>query len=261
MVGPDAYPELLRQARTDPEALRPSAWPADQAPSAGHTLSLAACVSQPELLYHQLCRQADDPADERQLRAYASVLHQDMALSVVGPLTLRLFLDRQSQVPDLRDVWLDSSTETRQWCWQDRGPLLDSEAFIPAMASWANSQYKAFREALGVSPGSYWSSVGLGLCAPFSALYDKAPPQLLCEAATAWLERFDCAAKRYIDWIPATFSGHPCAIPQRRGCCLNYKLPEGGYCGTCGIYRKERLAAISPPHRRNKAPALRQPAG
>ena len=217
--------------------------------------SLAQMLAQPELLTGQLDQEsarkvaARGPEHDRLHRATLTVLHQDFALKIIAPLVLRLFRDGAAPAPDPERIFLchlDSGNSESHWRQVPaNGPALQTEAFIAAISEQMSAWYPVFRVHYGVSPGAYWSSVGLALGAPFSAVWNRADPTTLCALATAWLNQFRCDANRFIDWIPAQFSNQPCALPQRRGCCLKYLLPDGGYCGTCGIYRKERLKALS----------------
>lgn len=188
-------------------------------------------------------------ATERQTtqRVLASVIHQNLALDIIGPLTLKLFLDGETYLPTPDTIWFDPRHESGRWVHQPNGITVQMPEYVQRVTVLVNDWYPVFRKALGVSAGAYWSSTGLGLCAPYSALYDSAPPNDLCQHASNWLARFHCDANRFIDWIPFRFGATDCAIPQRRGCCQKYRLPGGGYCGTCGIYRKQRIADSAPP--------------
>lgn len=217
----------------------------------GHTtlpanaLTLAECLEEPE----RLAREVDQPipgiGQKKQRRIRVSVLHQSLALEVIAPLTMRLFLEGITRLPSAAEIILVPGDGSPTWSWLETAPMADTDAFVEAMSAQVQGWYPVFRKSHGVSPGAYWSSVGLGLGMPFSSLYNVAPPDRLCALATKWLARFDCEANRFIDWIPAVFNGQTMAIPQRRGCCLKYLLPDGGYCGTCGVYRKERIARLS----------------
>ncbi len=236
------YQALLRDSGVDRDELAqrarlPVAWPAG--------LSLAQCLADP----WQFRARLDTGQNEQGLRVRASVLHQALALTILTPVALRLMLTGQTHLPDDDAIWLTPDPVTNPLPWHGEAELPEAnlhacEPFFTAMAARARAWYPVFRGALGVSPGAYWSSVGLGFCAPFTALYDRLEPARLCDQASRWLAEFDCDARRYIDWIPARFGNSACAIPQRRGCCLKFKLPEGGYCGTCGIYRRERMQTV-----------------
>ncbi|WP_404366957.1 (2Fe-2S)-binding protein [Marinobacter sp.] len=246
MAGTDAaqapikrYGQLLDQAGVCPSSLYEYARPPA---GTGGGVSLAACLDRPSVLATALRQKAGTIADFRDLRVHASVLQQDLALSIIGPLVTRLFLEGESYLPEPSQIRLVPGVESPQWHFDSQGPQASMEVFVSRTAGLVNAWYPVFRQEFGVSPGAYWSSVGLALCAPFSALWDKAPPEALCRQATGWLELFDCDAGEFIDWIPAEFNQQQCAIPQRRGCCLKFKLPEEGYCGTCGVYRKERMS-------------------
>ncbi|WP_166261850.1 (2Fe-2S)-binding protein [Marinobacter salicampi] len=242
----ERYDALLQEADVTPKAVAVSMDVAEpegslnrQAPGYA-PIGLAASLACPEVMTGPLREQRN----AEPLRVYASVLHQDLALTIVAPAVTRLLLDGASRVPVAEDIWLAPGPKTPAWQWRPSASAQSVSDFLALIARELNRWYPFFRHSLGVSPGAFWSSVGLGLCAPFSALYDKAPPERLCQEATEWLNQFDCDARRFIDWIPLEFNRHPCAIPQRRGCCLKFKLPNGGYCGTCGIYRKERMAKV-----------------
>lgn len=242
------YGELLDQAGVCATSLLEHASPPT---SDGGGTSLANFLDHPDLLGAALQLQAGQRADLRDLRVHASVLQQDLALSIIAPLVMRLFLEGKSHLPEPDRISLSALGQTLQWRFGPSDTLVGPGLFVGRTAELVNNWYPMFRQQFGVSPGAYWSSIGLALCAPFSALYDKAPPDTLCREATRWLQKFDCDARKFIDWIPARFNQHRCAIPQRRGCCLKFKLPQGGYCGTCGVYRKERLAAMDQAERKD----------
>lgn len=209
-------------------------------------LTLAEYLAEPERLAREVDQSIPGVGHQKQRRIRVSVLHQNLALEVIAPLTMRLFLEGETRLPSSADIILVRGEDSPSWSWLETAPTVDTDTFVLSMAEQVQAWYPVFRNALGVSPGAYWSSVGLGFGMPFSSLYNVAPPDQLCTLATRWLNRFDCEANRFIDWIPAVFNGQSMAIPQRRGCCLKYLLPEGGYCGTCGVYRKERIARLSP---------------
>ncbi len=185
------------------------------------------------------------PGSPREKRAAAAVLQQDLSLQMLAPLTIRLLLEGRTALPGPEDLVLLDTDAPYCWVWNGVGPVVDTAAFIPAISARLLSWYPVFRSALRVAPGAYWSSAGLALSAPFSALYNRAPPEWLCREASDWLARFPCPASRYIDWIPARLADNRCALPQRRGCCLRFATPAAEYCGTCGIYRKERMQALA----------------
>ena len=207
--------------------------------------SLAQVLANPELLENQLLENYPDACHPRMHKARVSVLHQSLALQVIAPRVLRLFRDGVCTPLNPDRIFLcplELADAPSRWVNLNDGQTpLAPEAFIEITADQMQAWYPAFRQFFGVSPGAYWSSVGLALGAPFSAVWNQVDPEALCALATSWLARFECEANRYIDWIPAEFSQQRCALPQRRGCCLKYLLPEGGYCGTCGIYRKQRM--------------------
>lgn len=218
-----------------------------QARAENSVLSLYELLCDPTLLENEIIKSASQMPSPRTLKAMVTVLHQDLALSVFAPLTLQLFRDGEAPLADPRRIFLKPAqthgeTAPQRWFQVPGGDAVEPEEFLYRMGRITTEWYSPFRKGLGVSPGAYWSSTGLGLCAPFSALWNRSPPQDLCDLAQAWLVAFNNEACRFIDWIPAEFGGQLCAIPQRRGCCLKYLLPDGGYCGTCGIYRKQRLS-------------------
>lgn len=210
--------------------------------------SLAQCLEQPSLLIDQMGIDYPHLSGARSLRAQISVLQQDLALNVIGPLSLRLFRDGRAPLPEPQRIFLAPAGEPMEgasrWFQAPGVADVDEATFVETVAKRTLEWYLPFRQLLGVSPGAYWSSIGLGLGAPFSAVWNLAEPAALCSLAQRWLEEFRNDANQFIDWIPAEFGGQTTAIPQRKGCCLKYLLPDGGYCGTCGVYRKERMAAL-----------------
>ncbi|MGC8121698.1 (2Fe-2S)-binding protein [Marinobacter sp. VGCF2001] len=210
-------------------------------------LTLAQLLEDPALLDRQTREEYPDATSPRLRKALMSVLHQSLALQIISPLVIQLFRDGEgTRLSPERVVLIDQANAESapdRWQYQTSDEeRLSPGAFIQALSHQMTDWYPVFRQHFGVSPGAYWSSVGLALGTPYSLLWDRVDADALCDQASAWLNRFQCDANRYIDWIPAVFNGRRCAIPQRRGCCLKYLLPEGGYCGTCGIYRKERLS-------------------
>lgn len=234
------YRAMLQQSAINPRTLRPAQ---DSTEPPGHALTLAQCLNDPGLLTQAI---ADLPPCREQpalFRACASVVHQSLALDILAPRSLALFLDGETWLPDPGRIRLWRDGDNLRWHDHPGPAVVDTAGFIAGMGERLRHWYPLFRQHLGVSAGAYWSSSGLGLCSPYSALYNLAPQVPLCEQATAWLAQFDCDAGRFIDWIALEFNNQPCAIPQRRGCCQKYRLPGGGLCGTCGIYRKQRLVS------------------
>lgn len=246
------YRHLLARANLNPESVIDGVLPRSSSDRPA-LLSLSQCLAQPELLKQQLLGDYPGATDTRALRTLLSVNQQDLALSVIAPLVLTLFRDGRAPLPDPRRVFLGPAHEgatTARWFHDPSiSSAVEAGDFVPAMARLVTAWYPIFRRALGVSPGAYWSSMALGLSAPFSAVWNRVDAESVCTLAQAWLEGFACDAHRYIDWIPAEFNGQRCAIPQRKGCCLKYLLPEGGYCGTCGVHRKTRLEALNHQNR------------
>jgi len=258
----ERYDRLLQASGLDREAILAQSLQAPAQERRG-LISLAQCLEQPELLVQQIRHDYPDATHNKAVRAYASVLQQDLALSVLAPLTLSLFRDGQAPLADPARIVLTPVEEAGQtasrWFQVPGQPMASEQGFRHGMAEQTEAWYPVFRKQLGVSPGAYWSSVGLGLGAPFSAVWNQADPTSVCDLAQQWLDAFRNDANRFIDWIPAVFAGQRTAIPQRRGCCLRYLLPGGGYCGTCGVYRKERMATLSQPGH-CQAPGQWQPA-
>lgn len=239
-----AYQQLLQAHDLDPAQVLN----APQVPEPGDhpaLLSLAQILVQPELVEQRIRQYFPDAEHPRTRKARVTVLHQSLALQIIGPQVIRLFRDGVSTPLTPEHLFLyppQSPQETAHWHHAvDTPPPVSPATFLEKTADQMQAWYPVFRQSLGISPGAYWSSVGLALGAPFSLIWNQVDPDALCALATGWLAQFRCDANRYIDWIPADFSQQRCAIPQRRGCCLKYILAEGGYCGTCGIYRKERM--------------------
>ena len=247
------YTRLLESAGLCPKLVLTQALQSSSAERKG-LFSLASCLQDAALLINQV--KADYPyaTDARAVRARLSVLQQDLALNVIAPLTLELFHDGQAPLPDPHHIFLapdePGKPASARWFQAPGAPVVNENRFVEILGTQTNAWYPVFRQKLGVSPGAYWSSIGLGLGAPFSAVWNLAEPAAVCDLAQRWLGEFSNEANQFIDWIPAVFAGQTTAIPQRKGCCLKYLLPEGGYCGTCGVYRKERLAALrhQPPN-------------
>jgi len=217
--------------------------------------SLAQVLEQPDILSHQILADHPDANTPRLRKARLSVLHQSLALTVIGPLVVQLFRDGKAApaAPEhifLRPVGGTQESESR-WMHLPGTPEktaeLEPEAFVYKAKKQMQAWYPVFRKHYGISPGAYWSSVGLAFGMPFSLVWNRVEPGALCRLAGTWLAQFECEANRYVEWIPAEFNQQLCAIPQRKGCCLKYLLPEGGYCGTCGVYRKERMNAVTCP--------------
>lgn len=241
------YSHLLELSGLDRESVLNQALQPCIAERSG-LLSLAQCLEEPALLVKQAGLDCSDNPGPRAVRAVLSVLHQDLALSVIAPLTLRLFRDGHAPLPDPNRIFLgpagDQTQISSRWFQVPGVAEVDEASFARSVGALTTEWYPIFRHQLGVSPGAYWSSIGLGLGAPFSAVWNLAEPAALCHLAQRWLEQFENDANHFIHWIPAVFGEQTTAIPQRKGCCLKYLLPTGGYCGTCGVHRKARLAAL-----------------
>lgn len=255
---PERYLKLLEDMGLSPDQVLGDALP-PQPPQPATFLSLSRCLDQPQRLLRKIVIDHPDATDRRTLRAYLSVLQQDLALSVLAPLTLELFFHGRTRLPDPETVILGQDQgRLSGWFQKPVGGTVDTREFVAATSQLVRDWYPVFRKELGVSPGAYWSSIGLGLGAPFSAIWNLGGAHAICGMAQQWLRAFDCEAEAFIDWIPASFQDRLCAIPQRRGCCLKYLVPGGGgYCGTCGVHRKSRLQDLTLP-RRSQAPGRRQ---
>ncbi|MBZ2169457.1 (2Fe-2S)-binding protein [Marinobacter sp. F4216] len=249
----DRYDRLLGASGLDRRTVLNNALQGDRG-QRRRLFSLAQCLAQPDLLIRQIAEDYPHACSPQSRRAYLSVLHQGLALSVIAPLTVRLFRDGQAPAPNPDRIFLEPLAQgeqtTMRWFQAPDEVPLDESGFIHEAGKQTSHWYPTFRQAFGVSPGAYWSSVGLGLGAPFSAVWNLAEPNSLCDLAQQWLAAFNNDTDRFVGWIPAVFGEQTTAIPQRKGCCLKYLLPEGGYCGTCGVYRKQRMAALSPQGRR-----------
>jgi len=246
----ERYAQLLQASGLEPETVLAQPAQTFKQRDEGF-LSLAQCLAEPERLIHQVHADCPNVSTPTMRRAYASVLQQDLALNVIAPLAVQLFRDGEAPVADPEQIFLTTIQEegqrTGRWFQAPGLPAVDEQTFISGMATQTSQWYPTFRQQLKVSPGAYWSSIGLGLGAPFSMIWNLANPTAICSLAQGWLEQFNNETNRFIDWIPAVFNEKETAIPQRKGCCLKYLLPEGGYCGTCGVYRKERLARLNQP--------------
>lgn len=252
----DQYDRLLQASGLDREAVLSGAL-TQQPHARPAALSLAECLEKPALLVDQVHRDYPEERAPQAIRARLAVLHQDLALSVIALMVLQLFRDGQTSIPDPDRIFLSSISPSDQpglqrWHQIPGAEPVGESTFIPAMGRLTEDWYPVFRHGLGVSPGAYWSSMALGLSAPFSAVWNLAEPNTLCELAQQWLETFESSVNQFVDWIPVTFDGQATGIPQRKGCCLKYLLPDGDYCGTCGIYRKQRMLAINQRRQRQE---------
>lgn len=214
--------------------------------------SLAQVLENPECLREQILEDYPEVAEQGPI-ARLSVLQLNLMISVISPLTLQLFRHGTSPLPCPERIFLAAldreQTGQYRWFLAPGEKWADVSTYIRETAEQLEYWYRVFRKPLGVSPGAYWSSAAIALGSPFSAVWNRARAQDVCTLAEAWLGEFDCQAHRYMDWLPAGVGPGQVAIPQRRGCCLNYLLPDGGYCGTCGVHRKERLSALRQGHR------------
>ncbi|MBC7193474.1 (2Fe-2S)-binding protein [Marinobacter sp.] len=209
--------------------------------------SLAQALENPELLRQQIAEDYREVAGQDPV-ARLSVLQLNLMISVISPLTLQLFRNGASPLPDPKRIYLAAidKAQPRDYRWflapgtEAKGAPDFTEEAARQLEHW----YRVFRQALGVSPGAFWSSAALALGAPFSAVWNRAGAAEVCAMASEWLMEFNCPAHRYMEWLPAGEGPGKVAIPQRRGCCLDYRLPGGRYCGTCGVHRKKRLAAL-----------------
>lgn len=171
-IGPWArlYNHLLSQSELNRElVLNEALRPAEDERSS--VLSLAQCLEQPSLLLDQVGTDYPDNTGTRAARALCSVLQQDLALSVIAPLTLRLFRDGQTPLPDAKRIFLapmdQQSQTTSRWFQMPGGEMAGERTFVQSVGEITAQWYPVFRRQLGVSPGAYWSSIGLGLGAPF----------------------------------------------------------------------------------------------
>ncbi|MGO1232518.1 MAG: (2Fe-2S)-binding protein [Marinobacter sp.] len=262
MAGPEhqasdwltGYHRLLESHGLNASDVLSSALPAE-ASRCSALFSLADVLEQPDILSQQILSDHPDTVTPRLKKARLSVLHQSLALTVIGPLVVKLFWDGKAPPADSERILLrpvqDTPEGESRWIHLPGSPekseKLEPEAFAGKAKEQMQAWYPVFRKHYGISPGAYWSSVGLAFGMPFSLLWNRVEPGALCQLAGTWLAQFECEANRYVEWIPAEFSQQLCAIPQRKGCCLKYLLPEGGYCGTCGVYRKERMKAVTCP--------------
>ena len=114
-IGPWArlYNHLLSQSELNRElVLNEALRPAEDERSS--VLSLAQCLEQPSLLLDQVGTDYPDNTGTRAARALVSVLQQDLALSVIAPLTLRLFRDGQTPLPDANESSWPPWTNSRK---------------------------------------------------------------------------------------------------------------------------------------------------
>lgn len=257
---PGRYQQLLANSGLSAETLLNEAL-APKAPQTAAVLSLEQCLDTPLLLQQQLQADYSGITDQRSLRTHLSVTHLDLMLYAVAPLTLQLFLYGEAPLPDTSRLFLGPPEDGQvmfRWFHDGAGKRVGVAEFVQALTQQMKDWYPIFRHQWKVSPGAYWSTTGLALSAPFSLVWNRGGTKAVCVLAQEWLAQFDCDAHRFLEWIPAGPAGQQYAIPQRRGCCLKYQLPDGGYCGTCGVYKKARLAEINPPSL-NSEPGQWQP--
>lgn len=212
--------------------------------------SLSQCLNKPELLLQQVRADYADVTDKRSLLTCLSVSHLDLVQSIIAPLTLRLFLHGQAPLPDNDRIFfgpVQGGKVMSRWFQTASDKQVGIAEFTEQLAHQLSDWYLVFRHKLGVSPGAYWSNTGLALGAPFTAVWNTADPDSVCALAQEWLAQFACDAHQFIEWISTGAGDRAGAVPQRRGCCLKFQLPKGGYCGTCGVYRKARLAELNRP--------------
>lgn len=209
-------------------------------------LSLAQALENPELLRQQIAEDYPGVAGQDMV-ARLSVLQLNLMLSVLFPLTLQLFRHGASPLPEPERIFLATMDKEKprdyRWFLAPGGKIGGVPDFVDETAAQLEDWYRVFRQPLGVSPGAFWSNAALALGAPFSAVWNRAGASEVCNMAGEWLREFNCPAHRYMEWLAAGEGPGKMAIPQRRGCCLDFRLPGGRYCGTCGVHRKKRLAA------------------
>lgn len=258
---PERYRELLAAADLNADTVLGKALLASQnleypaakslpALSSSTSLSLRQCLNNPELLQRQVQADYANVTDKRTLLTYLSVIHLDLVQTIIAPLILRLFLHGQAPLPDVDRVFLGPAKDgavMSRWFQSTSNKQVGFTEFVQGLAKQLSGWYLVFRHKLGISPGAYWSNTGLALGAPFTAVWNTANAEGVCTLAQEWLAQFPCDAHRFIEWLPAGSGDQRCAIPQRRGCCLKFQLPAGSYCGTCGVYRKARLAELNRP--------------
>lgn len=210
--------------------------------------SLAQALENPELLRQQIAEDYPGVAGPDMV-ARLSVLQLNLMISVISPHTLQLFRNGASSLPNPKHIYLTAMDKDHprdyRWFLVPGEKAKDVSDFVNETATQLEHWYRVFRQPLGVSPGAFWSSAALALGAPFSAVWNRAGASEVCDMAGEWLREFNCPARRYMEWLPAGKGPGEMAIPQRRGCCLDYRLPGGRYCGTCGVHRKKRLAALN----------------
>ena len=203
----DVYHQRLKEDGLDPELILTQALSYRETQgNQSNLFSLAQCLEAPELLIQQVGKDYSDTCIPKHQRAYLSVIHQDLALSVIAPLALQLFRDGNVLLPNPSQIFMaplehEGQTHSR-WFSVAGQTEVDEQGFIACMGELTTNWYPVFRRTLGVSPGSYWSSTGLGLGAPFSAVWNLAQPKPTCHLAQRWLNAFENDANRFADWIP-----------------------------------------------------------
>jgi hypothetical protein len=253
---PQRYRAMLADSQLDAQQILDDSLPTPNL-NRPALFSLAQALENPELLRQQIAEDYPGVAGQDTV-ARLSVLQLNLMIGVISPLTLQLFRNGASSLPDPKRIFLAAMDKEKprdyRWFLAPGEKVKDVSVFVSETAAQLEQWYRVFRQPLGVSPGAFWSSAALALGAPFSAVWNRADAANVCEMAGGWLREFDCPAHRYMEWLPAGEGTGKVAIPQRRGCCLDFRLPDGRYCGTCGVHRKKRLAALTEARPQEQAP-------
>lgn len=176
---------------------------------------------------------------------YGALLARDLFLKWLGPLTLIQILEAQAPAPDSTPLDIEWRPESLGFWLTPATPHTPGLTLAPwrvSVRDWLTQLEEAFRTQLRVGKGAFWSSAALALAMPWTRLQSFRPADELESGSHAWLAYLDDRLPRYLRWREAHAEGKTRKYPNRRGCCLRYRLPEQpNLCGTCGRRKQEDL--------------------
>lgn len=194
-------------------------------------------------LAHVLPLTTSSDASER--LTYGALLARDLLLKWLGPLTVRQILDTQAPAPDSTPLNIEWRADSLGFVLAPSvlsTPGLELDRWVASVRNWLTMLEAAFRTQLRVGKGAFWSSAALALAMPWTRLQNFRPAEELEAGSLAWLTYLDDRLPRYLRWREAHAEGQARKLPNRRGCCLRYRLPEQpNLCGTCGRRKQADL--------------------